>query len=95
MADEIIQRDKDHKTVAAGITNDAAEDISMLRVDPATDYLLVNIREAPASGANAATVAKRDQNHKPVMMGWNETTGQPQELLVDADGYILCDLLIT
>lgn len=41
MADEILKRDQNHITVLAGITDDADQDIVMLRVDPITKRLLV------------------------------------------------------
>ncbi len=42
MADEILLRDQNHVTVAAGITNDSDQDVTMLRQDPVTKRLLVD-----------------------------------------------------
>ncbi len=39
--DEILKRDQNRITVLAGVTNDSAQDITMLRVDPITKRLLV------------------------------------------------------
>lgn len=41
MADEVLKRDQNHVTVLAGITDDANEDITMLRVDPTTKRLKI------------------------------------------------------
>lgn len=94
MSSEILKRDENHMAVGAGISNDVNQEILMLRVDAATDYLLADISETPATAANSGQIAKRDQNHRAVAMGWNEDTQQPEEILTDSDGYILCDLLI-
>src|SRR5579872_1407981 len=42
MADEILQRDQNHVTVLAGITNDIFQEIRMFRVDPSTGAVLVS-----------------------------------------------------
>ena len=36
MSNEIFSRDQNHVTVLGAITNDVAQDVRMLRVDPAT-----------------------------------------------------------
>jgi len=51
MADEILKRDQNRITVLAGVTDNAALDITMLRVDPTTKRLLIS-----ASGAGLGTV---------------------------------------
>lgn len=43
MADEIIKRDENRVTVLAGITDDAAQEIRMLRVDPTTGRLKLSM----------------------------------------------------
>ena len=43
MADEIIKRDGNFVTVLAGVTNDANQYITMLRVDPTSKRLLVSV----------------------------------------------------
>lgn len=40
--DEVLQRDENHVTVLAGITDDSNQNITMLRVDPVTKRLLVS-----------------------------------------------------
>lgn len=51
MPDEILSRDQNRVTVLAGVTDDAALDITMLRVDPTTKRLLVS-----ATGSGLGTV---------------------------------------
>lgn len=92
MADEIINRDENSRTVGAGITNDADQDISMLRVDPVTNYLLVDISSGGATSAISSEIASRDENSRTVCMAWDETNNVLQEVLTDADGYLLCDV---
>lgn len=92
MADEIIQRDDNRRTVGAGVGNDADQDILMLRVDPVTNYLLVDVAAGSATSANANQVASRDGNHRPVCMGWDETNEVLQEILTDENGLLLCQL---
>lgn len=50
MADEILQRDPNHITVLGGITDDSAQDVAMLRVDPVTKRLLVSAIGIPGAG---------------------------------------------
>lgn len=92
MADEIISRDQNFRTVGAGVSPDSDFDISMLRVDPVTKYLLVAIENDTPGSATAGQIAKRDGNHRPVAMAWNETAGELQEILTDADGNLCCDI---
>jgi hypothetical protein len=94
MADEIISRDENHVTVGAGVSPDSDLDISMLRVDPVTKKLLVYLSDTAASSANAVQIAKRDENHRPVCMAWDETNQCLQEILTDSNGNLLCDVLI-
>lgn len=95
MANEIILRDVNHVTVGAGVSNDTDKDITMLRVDPITKYLLVNVSDTGATSATASQIAKRDGNFKPVCLGWNEQDQQLQEILTDTDGNLLCDVVFT
>lgn len=95
MSGEILKRDQNHRTVGAGVSNDASQDITMLRVDPVTKYLLVNVTDTGTSSATSAQIAKRDQNHVPVCLGWDATNQVLQEVLTDAQGNLLCDLLLT
>ncbi len=56
MADEILKRDGNRITVLGGVTDNAAQDITMLRVDPTTKRLLVSF-----TGAGAGTVTSISQ----------------------------------
>jgi len=42
MADEVLKRDQNRVTVLAGVTDNVAQDITMLRLDPTTKRLLVS-----------------------------------------------------
>ena len=90
---EVLKRDENRKTVAGAITNDSSQDIEMLRIDPVTKYLLVDLTSTGATSANAGTVASRDENHRPVCLAWDETNQCLQEVLTDSSGRLLCDLV--
>lgn len=92
MADEIIDRDENFRTVGAGVSNDSDKEIIMLRVDPVTKYLLVNIEADTTGSQTASQIAKRDQNYRPVCLAWNEQDEELQEILTDTDGNLLCDV---
>ena len=92
MASEIITRDQNSIAIDAGVTNDSDKDITMLRVDPVTGYLLVEATTASATSANSNSVARRDQNYAPVCLGYDESNDILVEILTDADGYLLCDI---
>ena len=51
MADETLKRDQNFVTVLAGVTDDANQTITMLRVDPTTKRLLLS-----ATGSGSGTV---------------------------------------
>lgn len=90
---EIISRDQNHVTVGAAVTNDTAKDVTMLRVDPVTKYLLVNISDTGASAGIASQIASRDQNHVTTFLAWDNTNQVLQEVLTDSQGNLLCDVL--
>lgn len=50
MASEIINRDQNHVTVLAGVTDNSAQDIKMLRIDPSSKRLLVSATGLPGGG---------------------------------------------
>lgn len=56
MADEILRRDQNHITVLGGVTDDANQYVTMLRVDPTTKRLLVS-----ATGLSSGTVTSISQ----------------------------------
>lgn len=92
MASEILKRDENHRTVGAAVTDDAAQDVTMLRVDPATNYLLCENISGPATAANEEQIADRDENFRTVCLAWNEQDQELQEVLTDENGYLLCDI---
>lgn len=89
---DVLKRDQNFVTVAGAITNDVSQDVTMLRVDPTTGYLLVSVSSGAATAASNAQVAKRDQNFVPVCMAWDDTNQVLQEVLTDSDGNLLCDI---
>lgn len=92
MANEVIDRDQNYRTVGAGVTNDADLDITMLRVDPVTNYLLCDVASTSATSANESQIASRDQNFRPVCLAWNEQDQELQEVLTDSQNRLLCDI---
>lgn len=92
MASEILKRDENHVTVGAAITNDSSQDVTMLRVDPSTNYLLIDINATPSVDQTGGQVAKRDGNYRPVCLAWDEENQVLQEVLTDTDGNILMDI---
>lgn len=95
MSSEILKRDQNFVTVGAAVTNDTAKDITMLRVDPVTKYLLVSVSDTGSTSGITASIAKRDGNYRPVCLAWDATNQVLQEVLTDSSGNILCDLLLT
>lgn len=89
---EILSRDGNHVTVGAGVTNDASQNITMLRVDPTTDYLLATISIGSSSAATPSQIATRDQNHRTVCLAWDDMNQVLQEVLTDSNGYLLADI---
>lgn len=91
MADEVLKRDQNHVTVAGAVTNDADLEVTMLRVDPVTGYVLISEMGSVATSGIASQIASRDGNHAPVCMGWDETNQVLQEILTDENGYLLVE----
>lgn len=50
MANEILNRDQNHITVLGGVTDNVAQDVTMLRVDPTTKRLLISATGLPGGG---------------------------------------------
>lgn len=92
MSSEIIKRDQNHATVGAGISSTVDTEVVMLRVDPVTKRLLVDLDSIGSTPGIASEIASRDQNHRTVCMGWDETNQVLQEILTDEAGRILCDV---
>lgn len=92
MADEVIKRDQNHVTVGAAVTGDSNQDITMLRVDTTTGYLLVKVSNGSGSGT-ASQIASRDQNHRTVCMAWDEVNEVLQEVATDSSGNLLVEFI--
>ncbi len=89
---EIIERDQNYKVVGAGVSNDADQDILMLRVDPITGYLLIDVSTSGVAVGASTQNAQRDGNYRPVCLAWDSTNEILQEVLTDENGYLLCDV---
>ncbi len=94
MSADIIKRDQNFRTVGGAVTNDANQDVTMLRTDPTTKYLLCENISGSPTAANSVQIAKRDQNHRPVCLAWDDTNKVLQEVLTDEHGYLLVDIII-
>ena len=94
MTSEIIKRDENRATVGAGVSNDADKDVLMIRMDAVSNRVLCDISSVGVTSATASQIARRDENHRPVCMAWNEDDAELQEILTDSNGYILADLVI-
>lgn len=70
----IIKRDENHVTVGAGVSSSDSVTPLMLRVDPTTGYLLLNVSNDSIT-ATSATTNKRDENHVPTVYGISSDDG--------------------
>ena len=61
----------------------------MLRVDPVTGYLLIQLTNATNPTTASSAIASRDQNHRTVCMGWDETNETVEEIRTDINGNLL------
>lgn len=50
MTSEVLKRDPNHVTVLGGVTDNAAQEVTMLRVDPTTKRLMVSATGLPGGG---------------------------------------------
>ncbi len=78
--DEILKRDQNHVTVLAGVTDDADQDIMMLRVDPTTKRLLVK-----ATGGGGGSLTVKDIDGTPTVTNVN-TINFPNGSVTDDGG---------
>jgi len=89
MADEVLKREENHKTVGAGVSTAATNDILMFRVDPITNYPLAKA-EADSIVATALSMNKRDQNFRPTVYGVSSVDGVTLvPIRTDENGYLL------
>jgi hypothetical protein len=81
MTDEILKRDQNRVTVLAGVTDDANQYTTMLRVDPVTKRLLIS-----ATGAGTGTVSEmQDSDTNGVAITWTDPTTEPSATVVLGD----------
>lgn len=95
MSDEVIKRDNNSVPVAAGI--DTNGDIKMLRVDPVTHRLLIDIDfVSEVSAPTFPTALPRDNNAVPVSGAVTDDSNQtPRPLIIDSrNGYLFCDVYV-
>lgn len=69
------KRDQNNVAIRSGVSSTDGSTTVMFRVDPVTNYLLVDI----TASSNSATVRqfnKRDENHVPSMYGISSVDGR-------------------
>ncbi|MDO8885717.1 hypothetical protein, partial [Candidatus Oleimmundimicrobium sp.] len=85
MANEIAKKDDNRNPVLLGVTNDDAQEVKMVRVDPTTKRVLVDIN------ATATYEVLLDKANDSVA-GWTNTakdgTGTPVQPIADSDGHL-------
>ncbi len=84
--------DQDYVPVGLGINNTDTTTPLMLRVDPVTNYVLVDVTGATIS-ATPASMDKRDQNYQPTMYGVSSADSTVLlPIRTDSLGRILVDI---
>lgn len=89
MADERIDIDVNYKGVAAGVTNDADKFITMLRVDPVTKRLLVDVNTTGTQVQDNEAVSASDYG----MLVLGTDGSNYQVLHTDSSGDLQLDVL--
>ena len=78
------KRDQNHATVQLGVSSADSSTPLPLRVDAVTDYLLIDIAVNSGSSSTTRSIAERDQNSVPVLMGvTNDASLTPMALSID------------
>ncbi len=90
---EILKRDENFVTVAGAVTDDTDKEVTMVRMDPVTNRVLASVSISGSAIGAGGQVARRDENHVPVCLAYNEDDDELQEVLTDENGYILCDVV--
>lgn len=86
------ERDQNYRTVGLGISSVDGTTTLPIRVDPATNYLLIDIVTGALS-ATPATMDKRDQNHIPTIYGISSVDGTTLvPIRTDDNGALLFEL---
>lgn len=86
------KRDQNHRTVELGVSSTDGVTTLPFRVDPVTNYLLIDIVTGALS-ATPMTMDKRDQNHVPTAYGISSVDGTTLvPIRTDDNGALLLDL---
>jgi hypothetical protein len=81
----IANRDQNDCPVGLGVSSVDLKTPLQLRVDPVTNYLLV--QSIANSSGNVSTRHRIDQDDRPTSYGWNGTNIVP--IATDINGYLL------
>lgn len=90
MADEVLKREQNHKTVGAGIST-TTSDILMFRADPITNLIIASV-EGDSIVATSLDANKRDENYIPTVYGISDADGVTLiPIRTDDNGYLLAE----
>lgn len=81
MASENLKQDQDRNNVAGAVTNDANLEVRMLRVDPTTNALLVQVSGGVADGSPVSG--------NPILVAGEDPSGNVAYLQTAADGDLI------
>lgn len=84
--------DANSRSLAMGVTNDAAQTATPLRVDPITGRLLIAVAGG-TSGGVAPTRDTVDANSRQVDLAVTSDTGALRPLATTTEGYLLIDIV--
>jgi hypothetical protein len=88
---------RDNSGVPVGLGSDGVGGTKQLRVDPATNRLLIDIAVLPdVDPPTFPITAPRDNSNNPVGMAVTDNAAKtPRPLLIDSrNGYLFCDIII-
>lgn len=84
--------DDNDRPIALGVSSTDNVTPIMFRVDPVTDYLMVDFVGNSSNSATVRTRNKRDDNDVPTVYGVSDTDGvTPVPIRTDSNGYLLID----
>ena len=85
-------RDVNDRPTASGVSSTDSVTPVMMRVDPITDYLLVDFAGNSSNSATPRTWNSRDDNDVPTVYGVSDTDGVTLvPIRTDSNGYLLVD----
>jgi hypothetical protein len=85
-------RDQNDRAVASGVSSTDSVTPVMMRVDPITDYLLVDFAGNSSNNATPRTWNKHDDNDVPTVYGVSDADGVTLvPIRTDSNGYLLVD----